>query len=93
MREWKLWEVFVRSRHGLVHKHIGSVRAVDADMALEHARDVYGRRNEVVSIWVAASCNISASDPAEHAVLFEGAAGKDYRYPTYYPVPDGVENL
>ena len=47
-----LWEVFIRSQHGLAHKHVGSLHASDAEMAVNHARDVYTRRNEGVSIWV-----------------------------------------
>ena len=51
-REWPLWEVFIRSRNGLDHKHCGSVHAPDAKIALQNARDVYTRRQEGVSIWV-----------------------------------------
>jgi phenylacetate-CoA oxygenase PaaH subunit len=51
-QEWPLWEVFIRSRNGLDHKHCGSVHAPDARMALQVARDVYTRRMEGVSIWV-----------------------------------------
>ena len=40
-KEWPLWEVFIRSRSGLDHRHAGSVHAADAAMALENARDVY----------------------------------------------------
>ncbi len=93
MREWDLWEVFVRSQHGLSHKHVGSVRAADAAMALENARDVYTRRNEGVSLWVVPSKAITASEPEQRAPLFEPAADKVYRHPTFYPVPDGVGNL
>ncbi|MBL7826623.1 MAG: 1,2-phenylacetyl-CoA epoxidase subunit B, partial [Saprospiraceae bacterium] len=53
--EFPLWEVFIRSHGGLNHKHVGSLHAADAQMALEHARDVYTRRNEGVSIWVVPS--------------------------------------
>ncbi len=53
--EWPLFEVFIRSRSGLEHRHVGSVHAADARMALEHARDVYTRRQEGVSIWVVRS--------------------------------------
>ena len=52
---WPLWEVFVRSKNGLEHRHCGSVHAADATMALENARDVYTRRMEGVSIWVVES--------------------------------------
>jgi len=49
---WPLWEVFIRSKQGLDHKHAGSLHAADAQMAIENARDVYTRRMEGVSIWV-----------------------------------------
>ena len=52
MKEWPLWEVFMRSQHGLAHKHVGSLHAPDAEMAIKNARDVYTRRNGGVSIWV-----------------------------------------
>ena len=49
--DWPLFEVFIRSKTGLSHKHVGSLHAADAGMALENARDVYTRRMEGVSIW------------------------------------------
>ena len=90
---WPLWEVFVRSSAGLAHKHVGSLHAADARMALQNARDVYTRRNEGTSIWVVKSSDVVASDPDESASLFEPAADKTFRHPTYYTVPEGVENL
>jgi ring-1,2-phenylacetyl-CoA epoxidase subunit PaaB len=92
-RDWPLWEVFVRSRGGLAHKHVGSVHAADAPMALEAARDVYTRRMEGVSLWVAPSAAIVASDPAEAGPLFEPAEDKIYRHPTFYQVPEGVKHI
>jgi len=65
MDDWPLWEVFIRSQNGLAHKHAGSLHAPDAALAVENARDVYTRRNEGVSIWVARSTDIYASDPGE----------------------------
>ncbi len=61
--EWPLWEIFIRSQHGLAHRHVGSLHAPDAEMAVKNARDVYTRRNEGVSIWVARSADIVASSP------------------------------
>jgi ring-1,2-phenylacetyl-CoA epoxidase subunit PaaB len=91
--EWPLYEVFIRPRQGLEHKHVGSVHACDPRMALEHARDVYTRRQEGVSIWVVPSAEILASDPADSDALFEPAKDKVYRHPTFYAIPDEVENL
>jgi len=91
--EWPLWEIFIRSQHGLAHKHVGSLHAVDAGMAVKNARDVYTRRNEGVSIWVVRSSEITASSPSERDVLFEPAASKIYRHPTFFPMPDEVKHL
>jgi ring-1,2-phenylacetyl-CoA epoxidase subunit PaaB len=88
-----LWEVFIRARNGLAHKHVGSVHAGDAAMALHAARDVYTRRGEGLSIWVVPSTAITASDPADKDVLFEPTASKIYRHPTFYKVPDEVGNM
>jgi ring-1,2-phenylacetyl-CoA epoxidase subunit PaaB len=88
-----LWEVFIRARTGLAHKHVGSVHAADATLALQAARDVYTRRGEGLSIWVVPSNTIVASDPADKAMLFEPTASKIYRHPTFYDVPDEVDNM
>jgi len=36
--DWPLWEVFVRTKGGLSHRHVGSVHAPDAELAVAHAR-------------------------------------------------------
>ena len=92
-QDWPLFEVFIRAKSGLSHRHVGSLHAADGPMAIDHARDLYTRRGEGVSIWVIESKNIHASDPAESTALFEPAEDKIYRHPTFYEVPDGVENL
>jgi ring-1,2-phenylacetyl-CoA epoxidase subunit PaaB len=92
-QEWPLFEVFIRARSGLEHKHVGSIHAVDARMAIEHARDVYTRRQEGISIWVVRSSEIIASDPDQSDALFEPAKDKVYRHPTFYAIPDEVKNL
>ncbi len=91
--EWPLWEVFIRSKAGLDHKHAGSLHAADARMAIENARDVYTRRMEGVSIWVVESKNIHASDPTEAGALYDPAADKIYRHPTFYTIPDEVGHM
>ena len=88
-----LWEVFIRPRNGLAHKHCGSVHAADEEMALQAARDVYTRRGEGVSIWVVPSSAIVASDPSEKDVMFEPTASKIYRHPTFYEIPEEVGNM
>jgi ring-1,2-phenylacetyl-CoA epoxidase subunit PaaB len=93
MNDWPLWEVFVRSRGGLSHKHVGSVHAPDSELAVRHARDTYTRRMEGVSLWVVPSAQIVASDPAEDEAMFDPAADKIYRHPTFYEIPPEVKHI
>ena len=88
-----LWEVFVRSRRGLSHNHVGSIHAPDPELALRNARDVFTRRMEGVSIWVVPSAAITASSPEERDPFFEPAADKAYRHPTFYDIPQEVQQL
>ena len=93
MSEWHLYEVFVRSKHGLNHKHVGSVHAADNEMAMENARDLYTRRSEGVSIWVVPSNLITASASDEKEVLFDPAEDKVYRHASFYKLPDEVGHM
>lgn len=90
---WPLWEVFIRSQHGLAHKHVGSLHASDAEMAINNARDVYTRRNEGLSIWVVKAADIVASSPGDKEPLFEPANSKVYRHPTFFPMPDEIKHM
>lgn len=92
-KEWPLWEIFIRSKSGLAHKHVGSLHAADARMAIENARDVYTRRMEGVSIWVVPSSAITASSPDEKEILFDPANDKVYRHPTFYEIPPEVGHM
>jgi ring-1,2-phenylacetyl-CoA epoxidase subunit PaaB len=91
--ELPLYEVFVRSKQGLEHKHCGSLHAADAQQALLLARDVYTRRQEGVSIWVVASNAITASQPDDKEALFDPMADKIYRHPTFYDIPAEVGHM
>ncbi len=93
LRDWPLWEVFLRSKQGLEHKHCGSLHASDAQHALQMARDVYTRRQEGVSIWVVPSAAITASAPDDKAEFFDPMADKIYRHPTFYEIPDEVGHM
>jgi ring-1,2-phenylacetyl-CoA epoxidase subunit PaaB len=92
-RPLPLFEVFIRARNGMAHRHVGSLHAAGAEMALQNARDVYTRRGEGLSIWVVPSAAITASDPADKDLLFEPTASKIYRHPTFYDVPDEVGHM
>jgi ring-1,2-phenylacetyl-CoA epoxidase subunit PaaB len=92
MKDWPLWEIFIRSKQGLSHKHVGSLHAADEKMAIENARDVYCRRNEGISIWVVESKHIHASTEDQEA-FFDPSNDKVYRHPTFYKLPDEVKHM
>ena len=92
-QEWPLWEIFIRSKQGLDHKHVGSLHAADAQMAIENARDVYTRRMEGISIWAVESKHIHASNPDDAQSLYDPANDKAYRHPTFYDLPDELKHM
>jgi len=92
-KNWPLFEIFIRSKNGLSHKHAGSLHAADADMAITNARDVYTRRQEGVSIWVVESKHMTASNPEDSEAFFDPAEDKLYRHPTFYDLPDEVKHM
>lgn len=92
-KEWPLWEVFIRGQHGMSHRHVGSLHAVDSKHALKNARDVYTRRNEGISIWVVETSKITASNPSNKEALFDPARDKVYRHPTFYKLPEEAGNI
>ncbi|MEJ2760113.1 MAG: 1,2-phenylacetyl-CoA epoxidase subunit B [Gammaproteobacteria bacterium] len=88
-----LFEVFVRSRRGLDHKHVGSLHAEDHEQALAYARDCYTRRSEGVSIWVVKSSDIVASQEEDAPSFYDPMDDKPYRHATHYQLPEEVKNM
>lgn len=93
MKDWSLYEVFIRSKKGLQHIHVGSLNAPNEELALQYARDLYTRRNEGVSIWVIPSKSIIASDPNDNESFFEPSKDKIYRHPSFYKLPKNIKNI
>jgi ring-1,2-phenylacetyl-CoA epoxidase subunit PaaB len=91
--QWPLWEVFTQKDGGSPHEHAGSVHAADAEMALQNARDVYGRRGNVVSMWVVPSIVITASPSDQAGPFFDPGAEKIYRHPQFYKIPRGLKGF
>lgn len=91
--QWELWEVFIQDAQGAPHEHAGSVRATDAQHAIQNARDVYGRRGTVLSLWVVPTAAISATSPDDATWFFDPASDKPYRHPHFYKVPRGVRGV
>ncbi len=93
MADWHLWEVFARAPQALAHRHMGSVQAPDAELALQHARDVFTRRGETVSLWLVAASDLVISDDQDNQTWFASGADKACRHPAFYPIPEGVDHL
>ena len=93
MKDWPLFEIFIRAKNGLNHKHVGSLHAADAAMAIQNARDVYTRRNEGVSIWAVEAKYITASTPDDSEAFFDPASDKIYRHPTFYKLPIELKHM
>ena len=50
--ELQAWEVFRQEKEGDPMKHGGSVMAPDAELAVHYARELFGRRQESIRLWV-----------------------------------------
>ena len=88
-----VWEVFIQSKNGLSHKHVGNVHAADKIMALENARELYTRRNEGSCIWVVKATDIISSESEDSEAFFDPSNDKIYRHPTFYNMPEGSKHI
>ena len=88
-----VWEVFVQKKTGAQFEHTGSVYAVNKEMALQNARDLYTRRMEGTCIWVVKADEIVSSNPNDQESFFDPADDKIYRYPTFFKVSKKAKGL
>lgn len=79
-----LWEVFIQEEDNAPHSHAGSIRAADAEMALQNARDVFARRGKIRNLWVVLSRHIVSTAPEDNASFFEPTGDKVYRHSQFY---------
>jgi ring-1,2-phenylacetyl-CoA epoxidase subunit PaaB len=56
--QWNRYQVFVQEAEGKPHQDYGCVHAPDAELALLNARDVFARRPECSSMWIAPADSI-----------------------------------
>ncbi len=88
-----IWEVFIQAKPGMPHKHAGNVHAMDKEMALQNARDLYTRRGEGTSIWTVRSSEIVASNPKDDEAFFDPSDDKIYRQASFYSVPKDAKQI
>lgn len=79
--QWPAFYVFKQDREGQPHENVGTVHAPDAELALLNARDVFVRRPECVSLWVAPESEFLARTAQElGAALPQAPAGAEVEY-------------
>jgi phenylacetate-CoA oxygenase PaaH subunit len=83
--ELEAWEVFRREKEGEPMRHGGSVMAPDAELATHYARELFGRRQESVRLWVVRRRDIvDLADPD----LLQPPLDRSYKKPGGYPMRD-----
>ena len=79
------WEVFRQEREGDPMRHGGSVMAPDAELAAHYAREMFGRRQESVRIWVVRRADvIDIADPD----LLQPPLDRSFKKPGGYVMRD-----
>ena len=79
------WEVFRREKEGDPMRHGGSVMAPDADLAMHYARELYGRRQESVRLWIVRRADIiDLEDPD----LLQPPLDRSFKKPGGYVMRD-----
>ena len=79
------WEVFRREKDGDPMRHGGSVMAPDAELALHYAREMFGRRQESVGLWVVRRADIhELQDPD----LLDPPLDRSFKKPGGYVMRD-----
>lgn len=86
--QWQTYEVFTQAKTGAHHTHVGSLHAPNDEMAYILAKEQFGRRNKVTSLWVAkTSVMITAENDSE---LFARNDEKIYREAGGFKVMDRI---
>ncbi len=79
------WEVFRREKEGDAMRHGGSVMAPDPELALHYARELFGRRQESVRLWVVRRADILDLDDPD---LLQPPLDRSFKKPGGYVMRD-----
>jgi len=91
MDQFQTFEVFVQSKTGAHHAHVGSVHAPTPEMAMSYAKEQYGRRGQTLNIWIVETSNIHVLDQSD-SDFFDTVPDKGYReVAAYAKIRDKVE--
>ena len=83
-----VFEVFRQEKDGDPMRHAGNVVAPDAELATHYARELYGRRQESVRLWVVPRSEITdLSDPD----LLQPPLDRTFKKPGGYVMRDKLD--
>jgi ring-1,2-phenylacetyl-CoA epoxidase subunit PaaB len=75
------WEVFRQEKEGDPMRHGGSVLAPDAELAVHYARELYGRRQESIRLWVVRRADVHELDDPD---LLQPPLDRSFKKPGGY---------
>jgi ring-1,2-phenylacetyl-CoA epoxidase subunit PaaB len=79
------WEVFRQEKDGDPMRHGGSVMAPDAELAVHYARELFGRRQESVRLWIVRRADVlDLADPD----LLQPPLDRSFKKPGGYVMRD-----
>ena len=79
------WEVFRQEKERDPMRHGGSVLAPDRDLAMHYARELYGRRQESVRLWIVRRADIVDLDDPD---LLQPPLDRSFKKPGGYVMRD-----
>src|SRR4029077_15825338 len=83
--ELEPWEVFRQEKDGDPMRHGGSVMAPDAELAVHYAREMFGRRQESVRLWVVRRSDVLDLDDPD---LLQPPLDRSFKKPGGYVMRD-----
>jgi ring-1,2-phenylacetyl-CoA epoxidase subunit PaaB len=79
------WEVFRQEKEGDPMRHGGSVMAPDAQLAVHYAREMFGRRQESIRLWVVRRSDVHELEDAD---LLQPPLDRSFKKPGGYVMRD-----
>lgn len=79
------YEVFRQEKEGDPMRHGGSLMAPDPVLAVHYAREMYGRRQESVRLWIVRRADIAVLDDAD---LLQPPLDRSFKKPGGYVMRD-----
>ena len=81
----QVWEVFRQEKEGDPMRHGGSVMAPDSELAVHYARELYGRRQESVRLWVVRRSDVHELEDPD---LLQPPLDRSFKKPGGYVMRD-----